>query len=84
MFGCMLPESILASGIDSGRNENFLFFIRITFRGITKHKSLYLKINSNKISSTKPELNTHLVIYAFYLVFNDCSYEIENEYKQIK
>ena len=62
MFGFILPESILASRIDSRRSENFLLFVRITFRGTAKHKSLYLKINYNQINSTKTEPNMHLVL----------------------
>ena len=42
MFGCILSKSILTSRIDFGRSENFLLFVKITFKGITKHKSLYL------------------------------------------
>ena len=59
----LLPKSIQASRIDFGRSENFLLSVRIIFKGITKYKSLYLKINSNKINlfrinSIKTELNT--------------------------
>ena len=51
MFGYSLSESILTSRIDSGRSENLFLFVRITFKKTTKHKSLYLKINSNQINS---------------------------------
>ena len=59
----LLPKSIQASRIDFGRSENFLLSVRIIFKGITKYKSFYLKINSNKINlfrinSIKAELNT--------------------------
>ena len=37
-------------------SENFLLFIKITFRETIKHKSLYLKINF-----TKAELNMHVI-----------------------
>ena len=65
MFGCIFLESILASKINFGRSEIFLLFVSITFRGTTKYKLFYLKINSNKlilfrINSTKAELN-HLL-----------------------
>ena len=58
MFGFKKSKSILVSRIDSERSEYFLRSVRITFRGTTKHKSLYLKINSNKINSIKVEPNT--------------------------
>ena len=68
MFGYPLLESILISRINSERSENFLLSIRITFKGTTKHKLLYLKINSNqtipiksilfRINYTKIEPNT--------------------------
>ena len=38
LFGYICLESILVSRIDSGRSENFLLYVRITFRGTTKHK----------------------------------------------
>ena len=50
-FSC--SESIFISRIDSRISENFLLYIRITFRGTTKYESLYLKINSNQINSNK-------------------------------
>ena len=46
MFGYLLSESILISRIDSGRSENFLLSVKITFKKTTKYKLLYLKINS--------------------------------------
>ena len=49
LFGNIPAESILASR----RNENFLLFVKITFKGITKYRLLYLKINSNQINSNK-------------------------------
>ena len=71
LFGYICLESILVFRIDSRRSENFLLSIRITFRGTTEHKSLYLKINSiqinsvesilSRINSTKAEPNTHVV-----------------------
>ena len=53
MFGYSLLESILASRIDFGRSKKFLLSTRITFKGTTKYKSFYLKINSNQINSNK-------------------------------
>ena len=48
LFDCLSLESILAFKIDYGRSENFLLFVRTTFRGIIQYyKSLYLKINFN-------------------------------------
>ena len=51
MFDFSFPESILEARIDYEKSENFLLFARITFKGTTKYKSLYLRINSNKIHS---------------------------------
>ena len=56
MFSFSLPESILASRIDSEKSEIFLLSIGITFREINKHKSLYFKINSIEAKS-----NTHYI-----------------------
>ena len=53
LFGLKGWKSIIVSRIDSVRSENFLLSIIITFRGTTKHKSLYLKINSNQINFNK-------------------------------
>ena len=46
-------NSCLEVRIDSERSINFLLFNRITFRGITKYRLLYLKINFNQINFNK-------------------------------
>ena len=51
MFDYSFLESILVFRNEFGRSEKFLFSVRITFKKTTKHKSLYLKINSDKIHS---------------------------------
>ena len=67
LFGYSSSKSVLASRIDSRRSKNFLLSVKITFREITKHKSLHLKINCkqinfNKINSTKVGPNTHKIV----------------------
>ena len=46
VFDYSLLKSILASRIDFEISEKILLYVRITFKGTTKYKSLYLKINS--------------------------------------
>ena len=65
-FGCIILELILASKIDFGRSKFFLLYIRITFRGIIKYKSLSIltksiltKLILSKINSTKIEQIKH-------------------------
>ena len=43
MFDLVRSKLILVSKINSVRNENFLLYVRITFKGTTKHESLILK-----------------------------------------
>ena len=50
LFGYPLSKLILVSGIDSEISEKILHSVRITFKKITKYKSLYLKINFNQIN----------------------------------
>ena len=62
LFGCIPLKSILAFRIDSGISEIFLLSVKITFRGTTKHKSFYLKINSTK---AEPNMLVVFVVLSF-------------------
>ena len=48
MFSYSLLKSILTSRIDFGINEKNLLYVIIIFKGTTKYKLLYLKINFNE------------------------------------